>query len=130
MSFPKVDVVVYSTCSVYNQENEHVVRDALLANPDFCLDPTLPSWPRRGRDLPECPGLDHEALVRSVVEDGTIGFFLARFVRKGSAADKARQERATKNHCKKRKREAAPPAVAAGPQYKPGSWRDRPAAPP
>jgi len=121
-------VVVYSTCSVYNQENEHVVHAALETNPEFRLEKTLPTWPRRGRALSECPGLDHEALVRSVIEDGTIGFFLARFVRIGStAAEEAKAEGGKGEHdtkkTQKRKLDAPPTTVGLG--YKPGAWRKK-----
>lgn len=48
---PKAKRVVYSTCSIHPQENEHVVRTILADNPDFELasrDSVLPTWTRRG----------------------------------------------------------------------------------
>lgn len=48
---PKAKRVVYSTCSIHPQENEHVVRAILADNPDFELasrDSVLPTWARRG----------------------------------------------------------------------------------
>lgn len=99
MSFPNVDRIVYSTCSVHDEENEAVVSKALseagksddneeddenewvLAAP-VCLE----HWPRRGKEggiggltksqadcLVRCDGLDG---------DETNGFFVSFFVRK------------------------------------------------
>ena len=48
MSFPSVNVVVYSTCSIYERENEQVVRRVLADAPHFVLDVALPWWERRG----------------------------------------------------------------------------------
>lgn len=48
---PKAKRVVYSTCSIHPQENEHVVRTILADNPEFELasrDSVLPTWSRRG----------------------------------------------------------------------------------
>lgn len=52
---PKVEKIVYSTCSVHAIENEHVVRDALNSDEAtagfFGLahrDVVLPTWARRG----------------------------------------------------------------------------------
>lgn len=98
MSFPNVDRIVYSTCSVHEEENEGVVSKALseaeygdskkedgnvweLAAPK-CLE----NWKRRGKEggiggltkaqavcLVRCDGLDG---------DETNGFFVSFFVRK------------------------------------------------
>ena len=97
MSFPSVDRIVYSTCSVHDEENEVVVGKALsevnesmqdsndkewqLVSPD-CLR----HWPRRGKAggigglsekqancLIRCDGLDG---------DETNGFFVSYFERK------------------------------------------------
>jgi len=48
LSFPAVQRVVYSTCSVHVEENEAVVQAVLAAAPDFALAPAFPSWPRYG----------------------------------------------------------------------------------
>ncbi|KAI0768128.1 S-adenosyl-L-methionine-dependent methyltransferase [Trametes elegans] len=89
MTFPTVQRIVYSTCSVHATENEHVVRQAIkteeATNGLFRLgrkDEILPSWHRRG--IPE--EMDDPAHADSVVrcspgEDATNGFFVSLFVR-------------------------------------------------
>ncbi|KAI8985130.1 williams-Beuren syndrome critical region protein 20 copy A [Pilobolus umbonatus] len=88
LKFPKAKRVVYSTCSIHPEENEHVVKTILQSNPRFELAPAatvLPTWERRG--IPE--ELDGnkdlaDRLVRTVPsEDLTNGFFVACFIRKG-----------------------------------------------
>jgi putative methyltransferase len=45
MEFPSVKRVCYSTCSIYEEENEHVVQSVLEANPSFKLvENILPQW--------------------------------------------------------------------------------------
>ncbi|OZJ04172.1 hypothetical protein BZG36_02177 [Bifiguratus adelaidae] len=58
--FPKANTIVYSTCSIHAQENEHVVREVLCSAEaqmgemgSWMLAPrsvVLPTWPRRGID--------------------------------------------------------------------------------
>jgi len=89
MGFPSVRRIVYSTCSIYAAENEHVVRDSLMSeearNGRFVLaqmSDVLPSWHRRGlqEELGEIG--DASSLVRCVPgEDATNGFFVSCFVR-------------------------------------------------
>ena len=85
--FPHVDRVVYSTCSLYFQENEGVVQRLLASNSDWelCSPICLESWHRRGlfveegeltRDQTKC-------LIRvDPSKDATNGFFVACFQRK------------------------------------------------
>ena len=90
MSFPSVRAIVYSTCSVYDEENEMVVRDVLRAQ-SRRPEPALPFWPRRGHTSPPTAtatawrrGLQSglRGGVRTLYpDDATIGFFLCRFVR-------------------------------------------------
>ncbi len=81
LSYPKVRVVVYSTCSVDRMENENVVQHALASfKDDFVLEECLPWWPHRGLD-------DTFAGAKMCVRtdawrDHTQGFFVACFVRK------------------------------------------------
>ncbi|XP_029468809.1 probable 28S rRNA (cytosine-C(5))-methyltransferase [Rhinatrema bivittatum] len=79
LSFPKVQRVVYSTCSLHQQENEDVVQDALERNAAFRLMNVLPSWTQRGLDTfcgARC------CLRASPAETLTNGFFVAVFERK------------------------------------------------
>ncbi|KAI7816676.1 S-adenosyl-L-methionine-dependent methyltransferase [Gamsiella multidivaricata] len=100
MTFPNVRRISYSTCSIYAEENEHVVT-TLLRNhwPQWKLSPrskVLPTWHRRGypADVGDIPGLVEtdedrakvaDCLVRAVPggPDGDLmnGFFVACFER-------------------------------------------------
>ncbi|CAN6458994.1 unnamed protein product [Victoria cruziana] len=81
LSFPSVERVVYSTCSIHQEENEDVVRTILpiAESLNFQLEAPFPQWPRRG--LPVFYG---ENLLRTDPADGMEGFFIALFVRKHS----------------------------------------------
>ena len=86
MSFPLVKRIVYSTCSIYKEENECVVEAVLEqlkkdSDNHFRLKKCLPEWHRRG--LPDV-GLstqDADAVVRVATEDNTNGFFVCVFER-------------------------------------------------
>ncbi|XP_053313205.1 28S rRNA (cytosine-C(5))-methyltransferase [Spea bombifrons] len=79
LRFPSVQRVVYSTCSVHQQENEDVVWSTLEQNPDFRLVNALPLWPLRGLDT--FP--DSRCCLRASMSDTlTNGFFVAVFERK------------------------------------------------
>ncbi|XP_021555999.2 28S rRNA (cytosine-C(5))-methyltransferase isoform X2 [Neomonachus schauinslandi] len=75
LTFPSLQRLVYSTCSLCQEENEDVVRDALQQNPGtFRLAPVLPSWPHRG--LGTFPGAEY-CLRASPETTLTGGFFVA-----------------------------------------------------
>ncbi|KAK9806991.1 hypothetical protein WJX72_009771 [[Myrmecia] bisecta] len=77
---PRLERLVYSTCSVYVRENEAVVKACLpfARQRGFSLVAPFPSWPRRG--LPVLS--EASCLVRTdPVLDGTDGFFVAVFER-------------------------------------------------
>lgn len=59
LSFPEVERIVYSTCSVNQIENEDVVKSVvpLAANYGFELGTPFPKWQRRG--LPVFEGGKH-----------------------------------------------------------------------
>lgn len=62
LTLPKLERLVYSTCSTHEMENELVVK-AVLADAQalgFQLADPFPDWPRRG--LPLLPG--HQNLIR------------------------------------------------------------------
>ena len=62
LTLPKLQRLVYSTCSVHEVENELVVKTVLPSAQalGFELADPFPSWPRRG--LPLLPG--HQHLIR------------------------------------------------------------------
>ena len=116
MSFPSAQRIAYSTCSVHAIENEHVVIKALqspvareqgwrIMRRDDQID-GMRRWHRRGW-LEPCQDIvrqDHdvdidvaevtEACIRCEKgsDDGTMGFFLAGFVRDGPLAESCPSE--------------------------------------
>ncbi|KAL5388084.1 hypothetical protein DPSP01_003077 [Paraphaeosphaeria sporulosa] len=104
MRFPKAKKITYSTCSIHFQENEGVVFRALASKiarargwrilPRDRQVQGMKDWNRRGvletEDLDIAIGLDrlHKEEVRNAcircekgTEEGTMGFFVAAFVR-------------------------------------------------
>ncbi|GAA5927413.1 hypothetical protein JCM3775_002539 [Rhodotorula graminis] len=85
--------VVYSTCSIWEQEDERVVM-RVLAKKEFRdmgwrlapRDEVMPTWERRGR-VAACGGDETiaDSVVRCLPEDGTNGFFVACFVKDENA---------------------------------------------
>lgn len=59
VAVPAVKKIVYSTCSIYQRENEDVVRAVLqyASDHDFHLRTPFPNWPQRG--LPIFEGGSH-----------------------------------------------------------------------
>jgi putative methyltransferase len=82
LRFPNLERLVYSTCSVYKEENEDVVAAVLPYASDlgFTLETALPQWPRRGL-LGSYDWADKVVRVHPEL-DATDGFFVAFFVRK------------------------------------------------
>lgn len=107
--FPRVNRVVYSTCSLYIQENEGVVQRLLASNSDWELCPPacLESWHRRGICIDEGEESNDENSFVSLTqeqakclirvhpdEDAMNGFFVACFRRKMDLGKKT----SSKNH--------------------------------
>ena len=81
LSFPKARRVVYSTCSINEGENEHVVAEVSEKwRGTYKLVDVWPEIPSRGRDLQgQFP--DGRKCLRLGPADKTIGFFVACFER-------------------------------------------------
>ena len=94
MSFPAVKLVLYSTCSIHEEENESVVAEALLHEGkgkngwDVHAPARLQHWPRRGHAFAGLSSSQSAALIRCHPQDGLNGFFVAEF-RKGETHVKA-----------------------------------------
>ena len=83
-NFPEVQRVSYSTCSVYEKENEEVVRDVMGAANErgFKLVHALPAWHRRGIAIDGLSESQARCLIRAdPIEDDMEGFFVAVFER-------------------------------------------------
>lgn len=111
MSFPAVRMIAYSTCSIYKQENEHVVRKVLAAQQQqqqvqqhkssewVLVSPSrFSQWKNRGLtddgNKDDYSGNEDalspdqlRSLIRCSPDDGTNGFFVALFHRTMTADD-------------------------------------------
>ena len=87
MSFPKVERIVYSTCSLHDEENECVVSQALAqCGNEWHLAPPacLQHWKRRGHEAGGLTKVQANCLIRADKDDETNGFFVAYFERKSN----------------------------------------------
>uniref|UniRef100_A0A8D2KSY8 NOP2/Sun RNA methyltransferase 5 n=1 Tax=Varanus komodoensis TaxID=61221 RepID=A0A8D2KSY8_VARKO len=88
LSFPALQRLVYSTCSVHREENEDVVQEVLeQQGKDFRLVEAAPSWPSRGFAKAKC------CLRASPEETLTTGFFVAVLERRHTGARGTSSER-------------------------------------
>lgn len=78
LSIPTIKQIVYSTCSVYEEENENVIKKVLKKYwRKFRLQKILKSWEQRG------VGEYGDYMVRSVTSNlNTQGFFVAKLQRR------------------------------------------------
>ena len=75
--------LVYITCSILPQENEHQVRRFCEANPDFSIEPALGNWKSLfGADAPLPRSRDGETLTLTPASTDTDGFFFCMMQRK------------------------------------------------
>lgn len=80
--FPKLEYLVYSTCSIYRQEDEDVVIHILTSFPNVELvDIFGERWPKRGINFTADPSLNClTRCIRETPTEGTNdGFFTALF---------------------------------------------------
>jgi len=93
--FPSVQRVVYSTCSLYLQENECVVEKFLKEHSDkwrLVAPKCLESWKRRGLQLEGLTKEQSDALIRVHPDhDASNGFFVACFEKIEQAKPSKRQ---------------------------------------
>jgi 25S rRNA (cytosine2278-C5)-methyltransferase len=116
MSFPNCERIVYSTCSIYDAENELVMADALRPDPEqvdqeWTVVPPrcLSGWARRGRNVAGLTQEQASALIRvDPNEDDTGGFFVACLERRRMSSASAPEVSSTSTGNKK-KRAASPP---------------------
>ncbi|XP_025236371.1 probable 28S rRNA (cytosine-C(5))-methyltransferase isoform X1 [Theropithecus gelada] len=95
LTFPSLKRLVYSTCSLCQEENEDVVRDALQQNPGaFRLAPALPAWPHRG--LSTFPGAEH--CLRASPETTLSGGFFIAVIERVEAPSLTGQSISTRMH--------------------------------
>ena len=81
LSFPKVLRVAYSTCSIWEEENENVVKEAIKeVKSQFKLIKCMENWPRRG--FADACKKAHKFIRVKSDEDFCTGFFVAIFERK------------------------------------------------
>ncbi|NWI95991.1 NSUN5 methyltransferase, partial [Pitta sordida] len=85
LSFPALQRLVYSTCSLHQEENEDVVQAVLQEQGSaFRVVSAFPSWPCRG--VAAFPGAE-SCLRASPADTLTQGFFVAVLERSGEGAD-------------------------------------------
>jgi putative methyltransferase len=100
LSFPAVTLVLYSTCSIHDEENESVVAEVLQqeavqsAGWDVHAPARLQGWPRRGHAFPGLSEAQAAALVRCHPQDGLNGFFVAELHKRAHPLSMAQDQKA------------------------------------
>ncbi|OQR83294.1 NOP2/Sun domain family, member 5 [Achlya hypogyna] len=93
MALPKMQTVVYSTCSVHRTENEAVVAKLLKAHgADWTLVNVLPDWPERGVGGDDIQAKVARRCVRASHAQQTHGFFVSCFERRSVASSPVKRK--------------------------------------
>ena len=97
------NTVCYSTCSIYNEENERVVLRTLNSCVSYeCVYPLPFQWPeiekefiKKRKDGVTIESLKKVCVHSSVQEHECRGFFIAKFVKKGDKVEEVEEKVAT-----------------------------------
>ncbi|KDO18612.1 hypothetical protein SPRG_21666 [Saprolegnia parasitica CBS 223.65] len=88
MALPKMQTVVYSTCSVHEVENEGVVARLLKTHgANWALVSVLPNWPERGVETDALAPRVTKRCVRASHAQHTHGFFVSCFERRSAEVE-------------------------------------------
>ena len=133
MRLPNLQVVAYSTCSVFREENEDVVLKVLRRQKVFRCAKAIPGWSHRGlKGVKEFEDIAPLVCRATYEKDGTNGFFVARFERINARDDGAKRvqnkkmvERKEKERERKKREAEAFVAIEQSSSGKQGAKRQK-----